>query len=234
MTSFNAFGSSAKSYDRPHKPVWLGTVAPHAVGGVLASSACKAGALYPAGTPINFDAGVITPLVAFKVAAFAAAAGSETADTITIYPAVYGDLNLLPAVDDMIQKAGATFATAAKAAKVTGVTALTGADAGKYAVTVAHSATIDSVTAGDYIVFSASATAGSNKAMAAQPNAYLYNDIYLGNLDSPKATGAAVDFHGEGIMIDFTPALPFADAMKAAVPNVIQVKFPEGAFVTID
>ena len=234
MTTFNAFGSSEKNYGKTSKPVWLGTVAPHAVGGVFASAAMIAGAHYAAGTPVKLAEGVITPLIGFKVVAFSAAAGSETVDTITILPASFGGAKVIPAADDVLQALGATFAAGGKAAVVASVTALTGDDAGKYQITVLHSANLGNLTAGDILVYSASDAAGSNKAVKDIPNGYLYNDVYIGDLASPKATGAVVDFHGEGLIVDFTPAYPIKAQMKAAVPNVVQVEFPDDAFVTVE
>ena len=233
MLSFNAYGSASKENIGAHKPVWLGTVAPHAVGGVLASAYRLAGLHLPAGTPVNFTEGIITPLVAWKVLSYTPG-GSGSYDTIVIKGANFGGIELAPAVDDYVQALGATFATTGKAAQVVAVTPGTGDDAGKYTFTVAKSANLGSLNEGDLIVPSTAVAAGTGKTMAAQPNGYLYNDIYLGNAESDiNATGAVVDFHGEGILVDFTPAYPVKAAMKAAVPNVIQVEFPDDAFVTI-
>jgi serine acetyltransferase len=59
------------------------------------------------------------------------------------------------------------------------------------------------------------------------PNGYLYNDIWLGDIDvtdeSAAATGAVVNHHPEGILIDRTPARGIAAAMAAAVPYVQQI-----------
>lgn len=232
FSSFNAYGTSKKEADKAHKPIWLGMVAPHTVGGVLPSAFIKKGALYEAGTPVNLNEGVITPLIMFKVVSLTA---GDPNDTVVIYPYKAGDVEIVPAANDLVQKLGSTFAATAKAAKIIAVTALTGDDAGKYSFTVAHSATLDSLSEGDILVFSASTTAGSSKSMKAQPNGYLYNDIYLGDLEvaSAKATGAVVDFHGAGLLIDFTPASDVKEQMKAAVPTVIQHRFPDEAFVTI-
>jgi len=224
MTTFNAFGSSAKDFGKVSKPVWLGTPKPHAVGGVLASAYAKAGAYYPAGTPVKLDAGVITPAVLFEVTAFSA---GDTNDVVTIKPFAG---SALPAVGDFIMKLGANFSSTGKAAEVVSV-AENSTTAGTYDVAVAHSATIDTPSAGDVIVFSSATAAGSSKSVAAIPNGYLYNDIYLGDLSSPSASGAVIDFHGEGILIDLTPGAACADKLKAAIPNVIQVKFPSSAFV---
>lgn len=224
MTTFNAFGSIANDYGKSSKPIWLGTVRPHAVGGVLASAYAKAGAYYPAGTPVKLDAGIITPAVLFEVTAFAA---GDTNDTITIKPFAG---NALPAAGDFIMKLGANFTSTGKAAAVVSV-AENATTAGTYDVAVAHAATVDTPSAGDVIVFSSATAAGSSKSVAAVPNGYLYNDIYLGNLSSPSASGAVVDFHGEGILIDLTPGAACADKLAAAIPHVIQVKFAPSAFV---
>lgn len=219
--SFNAFGRRAVEVGALHQPIWLGTVKPVPVGGVLAEAFRIAGALYGAGCPINLANGVITPFSGFKVVSFSAAAGSETVDTVVVKPIGAG---IAPKVNDVIQKLGATFAATAKAAKVASVVAGTGSDAGKYTITILHSATIDTVEAGDVLVFSAATAAGSSKSMAAQPNAYLYNDICLGDLtEDINASGAAVKFHGEGLLIDLTPAAEVAAQMAAAVPGVLQV-----------
>ena len=45
------------------------------------------------------------------------------------------------------------------------------------------------------------------------------------SFDYIGATGAVVVFHGEGILINRTPAAGIADLMKVAVPNVIQVEY---------
>lgn len=232
FSSFNAYGTSRKETDQAHKPVWLGMVAPHTVGGVLASAFIKKGALYAAGTPVNLSEGVITPFVAWEVVSMETV---STDDVIVIKPAELGEAIVVPAVGDFIQKVGSTFAATGKAAAVTAVTALTGADAGKYSITVLHSATVDSLSAGNFIAISSAAAAGSSKTLKAQPNGYLYNDIYLGDLEvaSAKATGAVVDFHGAGLLIDFTPAAAFKAQMAVAVPTVIQHTFPDEAFVTI-
>lgn len=220
-SSFNAFGSPHKEWGNPSVPVWLGKVRAVPVGGSLDSSNLVKGALYAAGTPISLVNKVIKVFVAFKVVAFNAAAGG---DTITIKPYTAGDVTILPAANDLIQKVGSTFSATAKAGAVVSVAA--GATAGTYDVSVAHEA-VDSLSEGDFIALSAAESAGSSKNLAVIPNAYLYNDIYLGDIDVNNemagASGAAVMFHGEGILIQRTPAADFADAMKAAVPHVLQV-----------
>lgn len=225
-SSFNAYGRSNSEYGPLHIPIWLGIVKRIPVGGTLDEDYNIAGALYPAGTPIQIKDKVITPFVGFKVTAYSAGGSEDTSSTITILPNTDFGGEILPEVGDLIQKLGATFAATGKAAAVTGVTALTGDDAGKYAVTVAKGA-IDSLSAGNYVVFSAAESAGSSKSIAVQPNAYLFHDIWLGNLDVSAddtfATGAAVMYHPEGILIDRTPAAPFKELLAAAVPGVLQV-----------
>lgn len=233
MTTFNVYGDGSREVGKTNKPVWLGTVAPHVAGGVFASKYCIANALYAAGTPIKLEAGVISPLLFFVVTAFSAGDGTTTLnDTITIKPAVIGGAAVLPKAEDLIQKLGATFETKGKAAVVVSVTE-NAVTAGTYDVAVAHSATVDTPSVGDIIVFSAATSAGSNKSIEFVPNAYLYNDVFIGDLANAKATGAAVDFHGEGLLVDFTPAAEVKDQMKAAVPTVVQHRFPSDAFVTI-
>lgn len=224
-SSFNAYGKAKREYSTLHIPVWLGTVTRVPVGGVLASDFVKPGLFIPAGTPINIDAKVITPFIAFPVVSFTADASGD--DTIVIKPVVMGDVEFLPAVGDKIMKLGATFAATGKAAAVKSVTALTGADAGKYSVAVVHSATVDTPSAGDAIVFSSATAAGSGKSVANQPNAYLYHDIWLGDLNTSDsdtfATGAAVMYHPEGLLIDRTPGAALAAALKVAIPGVLLV-----------
>lgn len=200
MVSFNAYGTTAKEYKGSHKPVWLGVVAPHAVGGVLAEKYRIKGAHYPAGTPVNLANGILTPVIVV-------AAKAVSGDVVTIDPSVFG---VSPSVGDKLNgKAITAVAANATDASLLDVTAAShGASAG------------DGVT-----ILPASAS-------AVTPNGYLYNDIYLGDLSDANATGAVVDFHGEGILIDFTPAAFMKAAMKTNVPNVIQVEFPADAFVT--
>lgn len=219
--SFNAFGRRAVEVGALHQPIWLGTVKPVPVGGVLAEAYRIAGALYPAGTPINLANGVLTPFVAFKVVSFTGATGSETVDTVVLKPVLPG---FIPKVGDMLQKVGSTFAATGKAAEVASVAAGEGSAAGSYTITVAHAATFDSLEAGDVLAISAAVSAGSSKSLKVKPNAYLYNDICLGDMtEDINASGAAVMFHGEGLLIDLTPAAEVAAQMAAAVPGVLQV-----------
>lgn len=66
------------------------------------------------------------------------------------------------------------------------------------------------------------------KNTSATPNGYLYNDVYMADLESPVATGAVVDFHGEGLLISRVPgrdqwALE-TSALKTAIPNVVLIE----------
>ena len=230
FSSFNAYGSETREISQSHVPVWLGPVTPVPVGGNLASDFLQKGILIGAGSPVKLADKVITPMVAWEVVAMETV---STDDEITIKPAILGGVTILPAVGDFIQKVGSTFAATGKAAAVTAVEALTGTDAGKYKITVLHSATIDSVSAGDAIAISSAAAAGSSKSLKVQPNGYLYNDIYLGDLDDSAAaksaktiaaTGAVVKFHKTGLLVDLTPSALVKAQMAAAVPGVLQVE----------
>lgn len=207
MTTFNAFGSKEKNYGKTNKPVWLGTVAPHAVGGVLATNYRVAGLHLPAGTPVNLAAGVIKPVLVYEIKAVA---GSVTG--ITIDPKAYG---VLPTTSDKMKLVASGSAVA-----ITGV-APNATDASLLDITIALTGAEDGA---------AVALIPSGESAMPSANGYLYNDIYLGDDSNPNATGAVVDFHGEGLLIDFTPAAFMKAAMKSAVPNVIQVEFPAGAF----
>ena len=227
-SSFNAYGKTKQEYGNMSIPVWLGTVEPIPVGGTVKKAYLQPGVLFPAGTPINITAKEIVPLVAFKVVSYTAAVGSGTVDTIVIKPCVYGKAEFVPEADDLLQKLGDTFAATAKAAVVASIAPVTeGDNKGCYTITVAKSANLGSLSANDILVFSASDSAGNSKAMANQPNAYLYNDIYLGTdydvtEDETAVTGAAVMFHQSGILIDRTPAADVKAQMKAVCPGVYQ------------
>lgn len=226
FSSFNAFGSESLETSQSHIPVWLGVVGPVPVGGTLDKAYAKPGFLLGAGAPVNLTDKIITPFIAWEVVSMTTV---STDDVIVVKPAEFGGAELVPAVGDFIQKVGASFAATGKAAAVTAVTALAGDDAGKYEVKVLHSATVDSLSEGDFIAISAATAAGSGKSLKVQPNGYLYNDIYFGNLGGSAedgtlaATGAVVMFHHDGLLVELTPSAPFKDAMKAAVPGVLQV-----------
>lgn len=223
MSSFNAFVQKVRANAGQSVPVWLGVVSPRPVGGVLTAPFRKAGILIPAGTPVHFDeaARTIAPFAAWKVVSV-----NTTSHAITVEASPLG---VLPAAGDYLGIVGATFATTGAAAAVSTVVA--GATAGQYVITMA-SAAIDGATAGGYVAWSSATSAGaSGKSLANQPNGYLYNDIYIDALGAGEsyeyinASGAVVDFHGEGLLINRTPGAPFAAQLKAAIPNVIQVGF---------
>lgn len=227
FSTFNTFGSASNEVGQSHVPVWLDFVGPVPVGGTLAKAYAKKGFYLGAGAPVNLTDKIITPFFAWEVVAFNAGDGSTvTTDSIVIKP-VGG---AVPAVNDYIQKVGASFSATGKAAKVASIDLLTSGDnAGCYEVKVAHSATVDSLSAGDAIALSSATAAGSSKSLAAQPNGYLYNDIYFGDLDGDAdsytiaATGAVVMYHHGGLLVELTPSAPVKAQMKAAVPGVLQV-----------
>ena len=223
FSSFNAFGSESLNAGQSHVPVWLGFVGPVPVGGTLDKAYARKGFFLGAGAPVNLTGKIIKPFFAWEVVSLTA---GDSKDTIVVKP----NNGNAPAVGDFIQKVGATFAATGKAAEVTDSALLTeGTNAGCYEIKVAHSATIDSVSAGDAIAISSATAAGSSKSLANQPNGYLYNDIYFGALDGDKdtytlaATGAVVMFHHEGLLVELTPSAPVKAQMKAAVPGVLQV-----------
>ena len=226
FSSFNAFGSESLETNQSHIPVWLGVVGPVPVGGTLDKAFAKPGFLLGAGAPVNLTNKIITPFVAWEVVSNTASGSNSV---IVVKAAEFGGVEIAPAADDLDQKVGATFAATGKAAVVASVSALTGEDAGKYEITVV-TVNIDSVSAGDFIALSAATTAGNGKSLKNQPNGYLYNDIYFGNLGGSAneytlaATGAVVMYHHDGLLVELTPSAPFKDAMKAAVPGVLQVR----------
>jgi hypothetical protein len=225
FSSFNAFGSESIETNQSHVPVWLDFVGPVPVGGTLDKAFARPGFLLGAGAPVNLANKIITPFVAWEVVSKST---SDSNTLIVIKPAVFGGVEIVPTTSDFVQKVGATFAATGKAAEVAAVSALTGDDAGKYQITVL-TANIDSVSAGDYIALSSATAGGSSKSLANQPNGYLYNDIYFGALNGSAneytlaATGAVVMYHHGGLLVELTPSAPFKDAMRAAVPGVLQV-----------
>lgn len=223
MSSFNAFTQKVRANAGQSVPVWLGVVSPRPVGGVLTAPFRKAGILIPAGTPVHFDeaAGTIAPFAAWKVVSVNSSTHAITVEASAV--------DVLPVEGDYLGIVGATFATTGAAAAVSSVAA--GSTEGQYVITMATAA-IDGATAGQYIAWSSATSAGaSGKSLANQPNAYLYNDICIApavagvSYDYIAASGAVVDFHGEGLLINRTPGAPFAAQLKVAIPNVIQVGF---------
>ncbi len=225
FSSFNAFGSESLETSQSHIPVWLGVVGPVPVGGTLDKAYAKPGFLLGAGAPVNLADKIITPFIAWEVVSTST---SDSNTIIKVKGAEFGGAVIIPSTSDFVQKVGATFAATGKAAAVAAVEALTGDDAGNYNITVA-TANIDSVSQGDFIALSAATAAGTGKSLKNQPNGYLYNDIYFGNLGGSAndytlaASGAVVMFHHDGLLVELTPSAPFKGAMKAAVPGVLQV-----------
>lgn len=220
FSTFNAFGSGSKEVGQSHVPVWLDFVGPVPVGGTLDPAYAAPGFFLRAGAPVELTDKIIKPFISWEVVAFSQ---DDTYDSIIIKPTD----GALPAVGDIIQKVGATFSAKGKAAQVVSVEENDGN--GEYVVQVAHSATIDSASEGDAIALSSATSAGSSKSLAVQPNGYLYNDIYLGDLDwsdgeyTLAATGAVVMYHHGGLLVELTPSAPVMAQMKAAVPGVLQV-----------
>jgi len=206
-SSFNAFGKFALN-GGGHTPIWLGTVSPLAIGGTLDRNYLAKGALYPAGTPVYLADKVITPVIAVEV--------TNAADgVLTIDAREFGGIAL----------------------DTTWKVATIGAD-GKVGIAAASAITAIAVNASDSnlidVTTAATAEAGASVALVpaaasadVTPNGYLYNDIWLGDIDvtdeSAGATGAVVNHHPEGILIDRTPARGIAAAMAAAVPYVQQI-----------
>lgn len=220
MKSFNAF-ISKRAKTGGSMPIWLGTVSPVPKGGVLASDWTVPGMLVPAGAPINLKNGVITPFCAFEVVSVDA-----LTHKITIKNNPYFDV--MVEANDIISVVGATFATTSAAEKVSSVAA--GATEGQTVLTMADDE-LDDVTAGTFLALSsASASAASGASIKFPPTHYLYNDIYIEKLQkneeliSAYATGAAVNFHGEGILIDRTIGREFKSQLLSAIPNVIHVE----------
>lgn len=217
--SFNYIGGSRTRLDAGGVPVWLGVVSPYPVGGVLAPKYAVPGAFIPAGTPINLTDKVITPFVGWEVVSVDAGSHAVTVKA--------GNLGFLPGADDIIGVVGDSLSATGAAAQLVSVTAAE--EPGQYVFTFAD-ANLDTVTAGKILTPSAASAAGaSGNAIAAVPNAYLYNDIRIPvaeageTFEDTAATGAAVMSHGEGILIDRTPGAGIKDMLKSAIPNVIQV-----------
>lgn len=204
-SSFNSYGGRTAGFGQLHIPVWIGNVHPVPVGGVLPKAYLKSNALYQAGMPVNINDKVLTPFLVMKVTAF-------ESGKVTVDPGNYG---IIPDTTCYIQKVGATFAKNGAATAITAVEK-SASDPSKLEI-----ATTLTVAAGDAVVVSFS----SSGALA--PNAYLYNDIWIGDIDvadeTAAATGAAVQFHGEGLLVDRTPSADVKAQMAAAVPGVLQV-----------
>ncbi len=204
-STFNTYGGRKYDFGQLHIPVWIGDVHPIPVGGMLPKAYLKSGALYQAGTPVNVSGKVLTPFLAMKVTAYSS--GKVTVDA--------GNFGITPDATCYVQKVGDTFASNGE------TTAITAAVRKSEDPTKIEISTTLVVSVGDVVVISFSS------AGAKVPNAYLYNDISLGDIDvddeTAAATGAAVQFHGEGLLIDRTPSADVKAQMALAVPGVLQV-----------
>lgn len=212
-SSFNAYGSSSTTLSDLHVPVWAGFPGTVPVGGALDSDYLIEGVKYPAGCPVNLSGKVITPLIAMDVTT--ATSGSSTTYVTTINPAFYG---IAPEVGDYVQVLNASaFGSAGSAVAITAV-----------AANSTDSSLIDITTASNLGALKGGVVAISKDSNGfATPNGYLYNDIWLGDIDVTAddafATGAVVQHMENGaILIKRTPASGIAAAMLAAVPGVSQ------------
>lgn len=206
-SSFNAFGSRGREIGGSN-PVWLGVPTPVPVGGTLASGFAKKGIFIPAGTPVNLASKVITPYLTYVLTAVAKE--SSTIVGVTIDPKAYG---YVPQVGDyLFSVSKSNFASNGSPVAITAVAA-NATDASLLDVTIA----LTGVAVGDVVALAPSSTA------LGTPNGYLWNDIYLGDLeDDLAASGAVIEHAPDGILIDLTPAAEIKAAMKAAVPGVYQ------------
>lgn len=220
--SFNTFGTKKRTYGG-NTPVWLGPVRPMPFGGVLASGYLKDGVVIPAGTPVKFDSGTITPLLAFEVVAYTAPTGQDADGILQIKPC----LGHVPTTSDFIMKLGNSFSSTGKASAISEV-AENATTAGTYDLTVTH-ANLDTCAVGDICVLSSAVAGGSTKSVKIVPNGYLYNDICANGIDlseeNAAATGAVVNFHGGGLLIARNPiGSAIADKLQVQIPNVILIK----------
>lgn len=204
MKSFNVYGNKTTEYGELHAPVWASSPVPRIpVGGTLSDNFLVDGLLVPAGTPVNLASKVIKPLLAYEVKAI---------DTgiVTIDPAIF---NIVPEVGEyMILLDETSFSSNSAAAAITAVAA-NATDSSLLDITIA----LSNVAEGDFVAF------GHTAADIAVPNGYLFNDIYINDVeDNIAATGAVVD-QGAYILIDRIPAYGCATALKAAIPGVGQV-----------
>lgn len=205
-SSFNAYGRTRDEFGNLTIPIWLGNhVEAVPVGGTLDRNYLKAGALYQAGCPINIANKVITPFLAMEVTAT-----EEGVLTVDV-----GNYGIEPTTKDYLQKVGDDFSSLEGAVAITAVEETDKPHV--YKITVA----IDGASEHDVVVLSP--VAGG----AVAPNAYLYNDIYIGKefdvtAEETAATGAAIMYNHSGILIDRTPAGLVKEQMAKAVPGVYQ------------
>ncbi len=204
-SSFNAFGRTRDDFGNLLIPIWLGEVEPVPVGGTLDRDYLKAGALYQAGCPVNLSGKAIKPFLVMEVTAV-------ESGKVTVNVGGYG---IVPTTSDFIQLVSDDGEALATAVAITAVAA--GSDENTYVLTT----TLTGAAKGNAVVISPSS------AGASAPNAYLYNDIYIGKGfdvtdENTAATGAAVMYHQSGILIGRTPADLIKGRMAAAVPGVYQ------------
>ena len=207
-SSFNAFGKTRKEYGSMHIPVWLGHHIPRVPGGfTLDGDYLSAGLLIPAGTPIHYDDATkeFVPILAYEVITVAEGVA-------TVNASVFG---VAPAVGAYARKVSPTnFASNGNAVAITEVTA-NAENPENLDIKVA----IEGLAAGDVIAFS------PKSAALPTPNAYLFNDVFLGDIDvndeTAAATGAAVVYNPDGLMIDRTPGAGFKDALYKLIPGVL-------------
>ena len=169
FSSFNAFGSASNEVGQSHVPVWLGTVAPHAVGGTIATAFLKPGLHLPAGTAVNLTDKVITPFITFKVKTNTAGTGTYVLTLDPVDVAAYG---YIPQVGDYLQLVSdSAFGSNGNATAITAV-APNATDPSLIDVTVNINA-----TAGKSLVLNFASS------KIAVPNGYLYNDVNMGDID---------------------------------------------------
>ena len=221
-SSFNAFGRSRKEYGSTNIPVWLGTVTPIPRGGVLKKEYIVPGQLIPAGTPVSIDDNnQIVPLATYTVIEVVSSTAFILRPSFILAP---NDPSLLKDSGFLIENLE-SFSDAASPESTNQMVNVEKYGERDYKI---RTMTEVGFTVGDEFAF-----INRDKIAPIGANAYLYNDICLGDIDTSEeekeagiasATGAVVMFHAEGILIDRTPAAPFAQAMAKAVPHVLQVK----------
>lgn len=207
-SSFNAFGKTKKEYGAMHIPVWLGHHIPRVPAGfTLDRSFLSPGLLIPAGTPIHCDDAtkVFAPVLAYDVI-------NVAEGVVTVNASVFG---VAPAVGTYARKVNASdFSKNGAAVAITEVS-VNENNPENLDIKVA----IEGLAKGDVIAFSPKSDA------LPAPNAYLFNDVFLGDIDvndeTAAATGAAVAFNPDGLMIDRTPGAGFKEALAKLIPGVL-------------
>lgn len=191
-----------------HIPVWLGHHIPRVPGGfTLDRSYLVAGLLIPAGTPIHYDDAtkVFMPILAYDVIKVASGVATVNASIFGVAPAVGAYARKVSPTD---------FTSNGEAVAITEVKA-NAENPENLDIKVA----IGDLAAGDVIAFSPKSDA------LPSPNAYLFNDVFLGDIDvndeTAAATGAAVVYNPDGLMIDRTPGAGFKEALSKLIPGVL-------------